>query len=274
MKKSSREANQNHNFLDLCKKAKQPNAICGVYSELSGSTKDKMEQLYDYVVSKRSTVQDMLKDADVVVSDSRPKFNNNPSLSSQYTRFNIPSRYENCRICKQLDLIGDIDGIYKDHFTNNPYGCPRFAAMTISERKSIALKCRICLFCLDPDYIHKRLERHQNCPAFNNRSATPNTINCSQCRNHFLICDIHASENQDKLDNCLQFWTSKGKDFSCTTVTMSVSQSPCPEPVTPDSSPAPVSVHIRNERDISESIENLKQFAKGSEVVDVPVGQP
>ena len=53
---------------------------------------------------------------------------------------------------------------------------------------------------------------------------------------------------------------------------MSVSLSP--GPVTPDSSPAPVSVHIRNERDISESIENLKQFAKGSEVVDVPVGQP
>ena len=33
--------------------------------------------------------------------------------------------------------MGDADGLYEGHFTNNPYGCPRFAAMTISERKSI-----------------------------------------------------------------------------------------------------------------------------------------
>ena len=55
-----------------------PYTMCEELSkELSGSTKDKMEQLYDYIVSKRSTVQDMFKDSDVaVVADSRPKFNN------------------------------------------------------------------------------------------------------------------------------------------------------------------------------------------------------
>ena len=49
-----------------------PYTMCEELSiELSGSVKNKMEQLYDYVISKRTTVQDMLKDSDIIaVSES------------------------------------------------------------------------------------------------------------------------------------------------------------------------------------------------------------
>ena len=118
--------------------------------------------------------------------------------------------------------MGDTDGIYEDHFTNNPYGCPRFAAMSISERRNMVFKCRICRFCLDADYIHKKkFDRHQNCPAFNSKGAGSSSFNCSQCKHHFLICEQHCTENKDKLGNCLKFWTSKGKVFSVNAITIS-----------------------------------------------------
>ena len=205
-----------------------PYTMCEELSiELSGSVKNKMEQLYDYVISKRTTVQDMLKDSDITaVSESRPKFNSgsSKSQSSQYTRFKTATRNEKCRICIQLEQMGDTDGIYEDHFTNNPYGCPRFAAMSISERRNMVFKCRICRFCPDADYIHKKkFDRHQNCPAFNNKGAGSSSFNCSQCKHHFLICEQHCTENKDKLGNCLKFWTSKGKVFSVNAITISVS---------------------------------------------------
>ena len=42
----------------------------------------------------------------------------------------------------------------------------------LSERRNMVFKCRICRFCLDADYIHKKkFDRHQNCLAFNNKRA-------------------------------------------------------------------------------------------------------
>ena len=252
-------------------KAFFPYTMCEELSKtLSGSTKDKMEQLYDYIVAKRSTVQDMFQDSDVAVAtDFRPKFNNNKSQSSQYTRFKSATRNEKCRICKQLESVGDTDGLYEDHFTNTPYGCPRFAAMSITERRNIVWKCRICRFCLDPDYIQKKkFDRHQNCPGFNHKGPGPNPLNCSQCKTHFLLCDYHSAQNKEKFDTCLKFWSGKGKPFSCSAVTMSVSrpvsapssQCPVPSSVTP----APVIAH--SQHNINEITEKLKRLAKGSKV--------
>ena len=51
--------------------------------------------------------------------------------SSMFTAFKYPQRLDKCRICALLDQDGETEGLYEDHLTDNPVGCPLFANMNI-----------------------------------------------------------------------------------------------------------------------------------------------
>ena len=120
--------------------------------------------------------------------------------------------------------------------------------MTIPERRNMVFKARLCKFCLDNKYIHKKsTDRHEGCPAF----AKKQSFTCKACKTHFLVCEQHANINQEKLEVSRQFWTDKGKLFSSNMVVLTspvkkaqisnplksseVPQVHMPHPVTPSS---------------------------------------
>lgn len=195
-----------------------------VHSELcsvAGSIKVQTEALFKYVTDKREELQKILKhlpDAPNNDNGSRSRRDKDRQFTpNANATFKPPARYEKCRICVTLDAEGKTDQIYDGHTNDIPAGCPVYAAMTTQERKKYATKAKLCIFCLDGDYVWKGgNSRHTNCIAFNKRCYF--TCNASSCKKHFLICVDHVHLNQEKIDRCKQFWQAKGKQFSATAV--------------------------------------------------------
>ena len=52
-------------------------------------------------------------------------------------------------------------GVFENHISTYPTGCPIFAAMTTSQRRAVAIKCSFCVQCLDPDVYWD--DGHKNC---------------------------------------------------------------------------------------------------------------
>ena len=175
-----------------------PYSLCKEMANHSGSTKERMSQLCEFVIQTRKFTQDMMKDVDVDTggasgsgagqsrSAGAVSSQAQPLLTSLQSKFRNAVRNEKCKVCKELEANGDTDNLYEDHFGTTPYGCPRFAALGTAERKQMVFKLRCCKFCLDTDYVHRRpTDRHKNCPAF----AKTQTYNCEKCKIHYLICD-------------------------------------------------------------------------------------
>ena len=253
----------------------------------TGTVEEKMKALLKYVRTHRTKVNELKKDTPASGStDKSQKVNHGAVGKSSH-----PQRNEQCRICKHLEQSGDTEDIYEDHVGKSCFGCPRFAKMTLIERFNIVYKTRICLFCLDANYVHKsKFDRHQNCP-----SLSPNYQNkCSECRYHYLVCQKHKSSNQDKLDKSKDFWSKRGKEFvanvSYFPLHTRTAPAPQPSPTIP-SVPQPtsaasasggaaavpqpgVSAAVNFSEGIVEATKKLKQLAKGAKVIEVPDGEP
>ena len=73
--------------------------------------------------------------------------------------FKEAKRNTDCRICGQLETEGVTDKLYEDHLSTYPTGCPKFIAMKMVRRKDVAIKAKLCLWCLDPDVVYDSSHR-------------------------------------------------------------------------------------------------------------------
>merc|ERR1711973_214855 len=89
--------------------------------------------------------------------------------------------------------------------------------MTNKERRKICLTTKICIYCLDADYIHKPGSQHQDCK-------NPDPFSCPECREHYLVCTRHPDKNKYNLEKNRKFWTERNKVFTHT-VSLSSSKS-------------------------------------------------
>ena len=188
--------------------------------------------------------------------------------------FKRPERVEQCRICRVLENEGDCVDIYEDHYGNQPFSCPRFAAMTNAERRKYVIAAKICIFCLDGDYQHKSGQKHNDCPPL----LSPKHYSCNGqgCKEHYLVCTKHLNHplNKEKFEKIQKFWEVRGKAFSHNVSIISLSSS---LPNSPDKS-----IIIENEaspsvgcsRGILQITEKLKKLAKGAKVKELPEGDP
>ena len=253
-------------------------------NNFTGDTENKMSQFLEYIRSKRSGVQGMLRECPAGVSGSGGSASagsgggsggglSGGKQNSFFTKQRGPFRDEKCRVCRQLEDDGDTEDLYEDHFSNTAYGCPRFAKMTVSQRRNIAFKARMCYFCLDSKYVKKKKsDRHEDCPAFVKKQ----TYSCNSCKFHFLVCEKHLNSNNEKMENSKKFWTEKGKDFSVNLIVSAPSsfssssvapQVPMPPEVT--ASNATSKCHDS----LFKATKKLREMAKGK-VKPVPEGDP
>ena len=133
--------------------------------------------------------------------------------SAMFTAFKYPQRLDKCRICALLDQDGVTEGLYEDHLTDNPVGCPLFANMNIQTKAKYIVRAKFCWSCLDGDYIHRPGQQHSDCPAARDKRWYF-TCNNSKCRKMFIICPDHSEANKEKLQKTEKWWKSKGKTFS------------------------------------------------------------
>ena len=89
------------------------------------------------------------------------------NVTANYTAaliYNPPQRDENCRICLTLEADGDTTDLYDDHTQNFATGCPRLAAMSQKDKNVIVRKAKLCINCLDPEFVYKFGNFHKQCP--------------------------------------------------------------------------------------------------------------
>ena len=218
-------------------------------NNVSGTYKDKFEYLFKWVVDKKEKLIPSL--AQSKSTSSTPASSNVPQKENEgrnsgkygarfsqkgggrggskrdssvcplsmsaamFTTFKYPQRFDKCRVCSLLDKEGITEGLYEEHLTDNPVGCPLFAKMGIEDKSRYIVKAKMCWSCLDGDYIHKPGQRHADCPADRDKKWYF-TCNNSKCRKMFLVCPDHTEDNSEKLIKTEKYWKSKGKTFSYT----------------------------------------------------------
>ena len=251
-----------------------PTQMMKEMSGFTGDSKQKIASMKEYVVTNRKETQTMLQDVDVggiaVSSGSNEKAKTSPS--SLHSSFTAATRYENCKICKVLEDDGDYEDLYDDHFGKTPFGCPRFANMTCGTRLQMVYRTKICQFCLDPNYVHKRKgERHRNCPALSSSGSFKHS--CNSCKYHYLVCERHIEENEEKLEQSRTFWSEQGKYFSNSVSMLSSASSNRRMSRQSPSSRSP-SVNF-NKSAIDVATKKLKRFVnEGTKIDPDPEGEP
>ena len=192
-------------------------------SNVGGNSKAQIEYVHTYISNKLNKLQNQLKslpdDAPTGTKPKAPQHSKslntsvNTLVSNANQVFKPPQRYEECRICLVLDKEGKTEGLYDAHTHNIAPGCPVFVAMDAVDRFRYASKAKLCIFCLDSDFVYRgKGTRHASCIAF--KKSCHFTCQGQGCKKHFLICKEHIKSNQEKLEKCKSFWESKGNSFS------------------------------------------------------------
>ena len=228
-----------------------PLEVTDEMSDVDGNVVDKIGAVYNFVVEKREKAQKSLKHVPEHAlgkkgskddDDKSKKKKKDKVLGTResYAVFRPPRRFEECRICKLFDSDGktQVNGValYDAHTCNNASGCPVFVTMKTADRMKYAAKAKLCIYCLDNDFIYKGPHsKHLSCFAFKKNCF----FTCSEvnCKKNYLVCVDHISSNEDKLERAKSYWEQKGKQFSTSTVIMVSQTVPtpmatvCPPPV-------------------------------------------
>ena len=67
--------------------------------------------------------------------------------------FSQPKELPNCRICKALENDGTPD-LFENHIGDKVMGCPKFHAISASERQEICMKAKLCMKCCNTHVIY------------------------------------------------------------------------------------------------------------------------
>ena len=185
--------------------------------------------------------------------------------------------------------------LYDDHTQNFATGCPRLAAMSKKDKNVIVRKAKLCIYCLDPEFVYNPKNYHKQCPVQEKKRHY--TCRGSKCLVHYWLCDYkdHGKFNAKKLQAEKKLWSGRGKLFSnaCSKVgegakkkekknvsvgfdTNSQPKSLKESPVVSSVPKERNSVHQTNQQKccIKEATEKLKDVAKGTKVFEVPEGEP
>ena len=108
-----------------------------------------------------------------------------------------PESNRDCRICKHLDLEGK-PGVYENHISTFVTGCPLSAAMPVSQRRAVALKCNLCIQCMDPDVVWE-ISHKEECKV---EKAKIKDYSCSfdKCKTHMWLCNYHRKHNMKQME--------------------------------------------------------------------------
>ena len=167
-------------------------------------------------------------------------------------------RFEECRVCGQLEAEGVCSGLYENHASNFTTGCPRFQAMSFDERRDICIRAKICLRCSDPKVIHTA--RHRNeCRVTTKQKYWYTCTQHPKCLQHSWVCGYHKTENKVKIED----FSKKKKVNPPVNV----------NPIKVDTVETPPEFKVVTDGGVK-AMKNMRRNLKkkGSEVVDIPEG--
>ena len=128
--------------------------------------------------------------------------------------FKDPKEDPNCRICKQLEADGVTSNLFERHLSTYPTGCPNFITMKMVKRKDIAIKAKLCLWCLDPDITYD--PNHRDVCRLQSGKIKRYTCEVLSCKNHMWLCSFHKQTNSSQLKKHQDDLKKKGLDMVLT----------------------------------------------------------
>ena len=200
-----------------------PCDLAAKLAELDGNRKEQMEALKEKLSTFRLRSQRLGKiygdkpppgtaSASQPVSRKTDPSGRQSNTAQAGAIFSTPERNENCRVCKQLQLEGKTDGVFDNHLSIYPTGCPLFAKMYTSQRRAIANILKLCFQCMDPnlewDTSHK-----PNCRV-EKAKIKGYTCTSSRCRTHMWLCNFHRAVNKADLERQKANMQKKGVVFN------------------------------------------------------------
>ena len=188
--------------------------------DVQGTRKQKLEE----VLLKLATFREKARRMGKVYGDKVPPGVVTPSsagvtpkqadkVSAQPGTFFHPAQeYSDCRVCTQLQIDGSSLKLFENHLSTYPTGCPGFMAMRMVQRKSLAIKVKICIWCLDPEVIYDQSHR-DNCRV---KEAKIKRFTCEvrNCNTHMWLCTEHKKQNDFQIKKHKDDLKKKGFDMA------------------------------------------------------------
>ena len=128
------------------------------------------------------------------------------------TFFQPAQDYPDCRVCTQLEKEGSSDKLFEKHLSTYPTGCPQFITMKMVQRKAMAIKIKICIWCLDPEVVYD-VNHRDDCRV---KKAKIKRFSCevSGCNMHMWLCTLHKCQNNSQIKQHQEDLKKKGLDMA------------------------------------------------------------
>ena len=191
--------------------------------EVQGNRKQKLEA----VLTKFSSFREKARRFGKVYGDKvppgggsvgsvikQPEKHSDKHSAQPGTFFRAAQDYPECRICKQLESDGTSEKLYEKHLSTYPTGCPRFISMKMVKRKDMAIKAKLCLWCLDPDVEYDT--NHRDSCRVQSGKIKRFTCEVGNCKNHMWLCSFHKVKNNGQLKKHQEDLKQKGLDMVLT----------------------------------------------------------
>ena len=190
-------------------------------ADVEGNRKEQMEALNNKLANFRIRSQKLGK----IFGDKTPpgpastgqslgKKNDHPkhSITAQAGAiFSSPQRNDKCRVCTHLQLDGKT-GLFDNHLSIYPTGCPLFAEMSTNQRKSMANKVKLCFQCMDPELVWDIT--HKSTCRVEKAKIRGYTCTSSRCKTHMWLCNFHQKINKADLEKQKMNLQKKGIVFN------------------------------------------------------------
>jgi hypothetical protein len=182
--------------------------------------------------------------------------------------FKSAEKYEDCRVCKHLEQEGKT-GVFENHLSTYPTGCPMFLQMPISQRRAVAIKCSLCVQCLDPEVVWDQSHR----PECKVAKAKIKDWSCmsDKCKVHMWLCNYHYKRfNKDQMEKHKSALQKKGLSLSFISWVLVSNDDGTPASTAQVTPVQSIEEATRKLTRIEQRISNNKNL----QVVPPPIGQP
>ena len=133
-------------------------------------------------------------------ADKRSIKSTAPGSTTAHISYPSPKRNDNCRICLhfQEQPSGSNLVLFEKHLGSLPIQCPNFISLKMSERRKIAIKAKLCIYCLHSE-VEFSPDHGKLCREGKRKTKSSFTCAASNCSCHYWLCTNHSEDNRKKL---------------------------------------------------------------------------
>ena len=169
-----------------------PTAVLDKLVKIQGEDAERMEAIIDKIKEMRKHSQVMDDECGNPVGGAKKRVDGpTPNRITVEVFFRSPQQFAECRVCVHLSAVRKNQrGLFENHLSNYPTGCPKFIEASMDLRRNLVEKIKFCPQCFNPDIVFTR-DHISDCQF--TKSPRKNAYICtiSICRTHMWICLPH-----------------------------------------------------------------------------------